>query len=820
MRTSLRHAFISLRENKGNVTLVIGTYLLEIFSIIARIVIVGIVGFIINLLLFVVLVVIGALTGNFLQPFASLTQPIFSLAFFSGSALISLLAFLFIFGPFLMSIGMLFFWRGGGNLFTRLALGARSLSEKEKKLVKPVRNLIMTKAPAGTQEPEFMYVLPAAPSEFNAFTIGKTIYLTSALVRSDYLAPLLAREICNLNNGNGRLTRALRYLVLLPAYWFASSAGQTAPGTAIRLSRVQSVGGCLVSGLTTLFSFLLSLSIGGFGLFLLNPFWVWFWRGRVFETDRFAFACGQGAKLIEYLENHQYLDVATPFFLSSLPYSEERIERLEELREIGGVAPETLRPTTSMVLHGVATALLAVIVPVLAFNIARPVVRQVAIRVGPTPQGVWQLTHLTYEVNTEPYQLASERGITTTLVLENGTATTHTQSSGTQRGSYKKVGYNTVQFALNSNGLVFGTEPYRIQKQGEVMILFSENQAFQFRQLNKEEVVALTPTTTPTVLPVAQLQEAIVGKWRSENNRDAFQFAPGGMLSYGDYAQGTYQFVGADQVRLMVSGIVNAVYYIEIRGDTLTLKTSRNDTSGWQLRAEKPLPTATPTITPTSEPTPTSQLTITRTPSITAATPINPTPTSTPVAPVAVVPGTYPTDQPQGLAQRILGHWEREDDKWQVEIRADGTFIAGGVSYSYVYSEQGNTARLEVTRADFREVYLVQMHDDTTMHMYDEDGSNLRRYYRVEASGNSLKESIVGRYFYEETDSYIDVRANGEYFENVDPYSWSLQELTPQRGVLTISGGTRNYIYNIRMPNRDIIIFEGYGKRYVYRRVS
>ncbi|MDP9379002.1 MAG: M48 family metalloprotease [Chloroflexota bacterium] len=86
--------------------------------------------------------------------------------------------------------------------------------------------------------------------------------------------------------------------------------------------------GCLFGCLAMIGSGLLALAGGGLGLWLLNPLWTWYWREREYEADRFAARCGQGPALVEYLEQHQVFDVATPYFMGTHPYTELRIDRL------------------------------------------------------------------------------------------------------------------------------------------------------------------------------------------------------------------------------------------------------------------------------------------------------------------------------------------------------------------------------------------------------------------------------------------------------------------------------------------------------------
>ena len=214
----------------------------------------------------------------------------------------------------------------GGYILTRFALGARDPSLREREALKAALEEVTNGAPPKTIAPTKWFVVDT--QEANAFVVGTTLYVTRELIRSDFLARLLAHELGHLNSSDGKLILALRRLILPPVYLMSQSGGQIAPGTVIVVRGESDTTAYLRSAAVWFVSFLLSLAGGGFGLWLLSPFWVWYWRGREYSADQFAASCGFASGLIEYLERYQFFDVATPYFLSSHPYTELRIDRL------------------------------------------------------------------------------------------------------------------------------------------------------------------------------------------------------------------------------------------------------------------------------------------------------------------------------------------------------------------------------------------------------------------------------------------------------------------------------------------------------------
>lgn len=259
------------------------------------------------------------------------TDGIFRIWMITSTGLIILLAATLALLPLVMSV-LTFSVLPGGFLVTRFALGARELSRREQLALDGALHDIRSYDPGRIPAPTRFFVIDQ-PSP-NAFLIGTTLYLHRELLHnSPHLAAVVAHELGHLQLDDGRLTLALRRLVIAPLYLLSRTIGQLAPGTISLASVGKNPSGCLIGGLIWLLSLLLSIAGGGFGLWLLNPLWVRYWRQREYLADGLAASWGQGPALREFLEEHQFFDVSTPYFMNDHPATELRIDRLELFEE-------------------------------------------------------------------------------------------------------------------------------------------------------------------------------------------------------------------------------------------------------------------------------------------------------------------------------------------------------------------------------------------------------------------------------------------------------------------------------------------------------
>jgi Zn-dependent protease with chaperone function len=274
-------------------------------------------------------------TGLFMSPRTEAWVAVMRLGFWINSLFALILAFANI-GLSLLTVTGAYVKMMVGNTYTRLSLGARDPSRREREKVLPALEQIEEQAPGSIRAPDYWYVLDSP--ELNGYAIGSTLYVTRELINSSHLAAVVAHELGHFNSADSRLILANQRFIL-PFAFLLKQIDQKiiVPGmwivTGLTQEQYSPRTDYLISLLVLMLSFIFSLMAGGFGLLVLNPLWVWYWRQREYDADHFAAECGMAQPLVDYLEQHQYFDVAQPFFLSAHPYTELRIDRLLAYQE-------------------------------------------------------------------------------------------------------------------------------------------------------------------------------------------------------------------------------------------------------------------------------------------------------------------------------------------------------------------------------------------------------------------------------------------------------------------------------------------------------
>jgi Zn-dependent protease with chaperone function len=163
---------------------------------------------------------------------------------------------------------------------------------------------------------------------------GRALILTRALIESESLPAVLAHELAHAGSLDGRLTEALRRLVLCAdplgpprrrggpplAPEFEPGPERSLPWSGLRLV-------CRLAG-------------GGVAEQLLAPLWSAYWRSREYAADAYAARLGQAEDLARHLGDfEQPFDAPQPGLLFKPvehPPVAHRIERLLESSLAGG----------------------------------------------------------------------------------------------------------------------------------------------------------------------------------------------------------------------------------------------------------------------------------------------------------------------------------------------------------------------------------------------------------------------------------------------------------------------------------------------------
>jgi Zn-dependent protease with chaperone function len=215
--------------------------------------------------------------------------------------------------------------RVGGYRRTPQALGAREPVAIERLAFGRAFEQIAPLLPPGATAPTHWFVIDSPLP--NACVVGSTLYLTRELLDSPQLAAVLAHEYGHLQH-DGPLALALRRLVLPPFKTAYRSLAPAAPGAVTLGLRSRNLVCCYFGLLLGLFPLYLALAGGGLGVWMTSRAWEGHWREREFAADEYAWRCGQASGLIQLLSQHEFYDVAVPYYRMEHPYVRQRIDRL------------------------------------------------------------------------------------------------------------------------------------------------------------------------------------------------------------------------------------------------------------------------------------------------------------------------------------------------------------------------------------------------------------------------------------------------------------------------------------------------------------
>lgn len=290
-------------------SLYLATLFVEQACVLTRGIIAFLVGPALLMPVWLILAVVAGLVFLITKQFAAITT-----AVMIGLVILGIFALFCAIGPVVWSM-LHIMGLTGSSKFDRWVMKARTtLSDREREAL--VNALLQI--PNATSVKMFSNVYVMASWHTERFeVIGTDLYLAKKLLHgSQHLPAVLAHALGWVNSGDGRMVIALRRLVVPPMYLISWALNETAPGNMIM--HLASGGGYAGFIATSILNAALALSGGGWGAYLLNPWWNKYWNNEaVYRHDAFAKALGQKQGLIAYLEHQSLFTVATPYTLFS-----------------------------------------------------------------------------------------------------------------------------------------------------------------------------------------------------------------------------------------------------------------------------------------------------------------------------------------------------------------------------------------------------------------------------------------------------------------------------------------------------------------------
>ncbi len=134
--------------------------------------------------------------------------------------LIYIIGLIVAYAPIVLSL-VTFLGGGSGHTFTRMALGARHPSTREKKKIFAVIAQIQ-KSVGKRKLQGFARIYIVDSQAEHLYLIGNTLYISSTAVGSDYLRAQLAHELGHHQNSDGLMILGLRRFVMPLMYIFVS----------------------------------------------------------------------------------------------------------------------------------------------------------------------------------------------------------------------------------------------------------------------------------------------------------------------------------------------------------------------------------------------------------------------------------------------------------------------------------------------------------------------------------------------------------------------------------------------------------------------
>lgn len=308
---------------------------------------------------FILLLRISNLVGMRSDWFVDSAQYIFGRWLTTWALIGGLMCFIAAFGPMLWS-ALSFIGGRSGLRFTRFVLGAREMSVRERETYVFALEQVARRSGETLQGFTGPFVVDTGPLG-QVYTIGTTLYLSAAALRSEQLPLLVAHEVGLQQRNVGGMIYALRSLVFFIFYLFVGrvrnwSTGAGGAPSEMSLATAAQVVGSGLSASDTFFSmintvifFLMAAFGGGLGVWFTSPRWAAIFRRETFLADDFVVSLGWRQELLEYLEQGLFYDTSVPYMMAWQPANELRIDRILNQSETTTPPQAKSAPTQSTV---------------------------------------------------------------------------------------------------------------------------------------------------------------------------------------------------------------------------------------------------------------------------------------------------------------------------------------------------------------------------------------------------------------------------------------------------------------------------------------
>ena len=260
------------------------------------------------------------------------------------SSVISIIGLIVAYAPIVLSL-VTFLGGGSGHTLTRMALGARHPSTREKKKIFSVISQIQKSAGKRKLEGFARIYIIDTQIEY-MYLIGNTLYISSPAVNGRYLRSQLTHELGHHQHADGLMVLSLRRFVMPLMYIFVSPVRDystarpksvqnptekpATPELNIVIPNIidDTEAETFFAIINRVLFFAMSVAGGGLGVWLMSPLWSAYFRERDYAADQFVAKYKMKDEMLSYLEENRFYDTSVPFMRNWQPANEQRIDVL------------------------------------------------------------------------------------------------------------------------------------------------------------------------------------------------------------------------------------------------------------------------------------------------------------------------------------------------------------------------------------------------------------------------------------------------------------------------------------------------------------